>query len=142
MKNPAVVLLMLAACAAQAADDPRVSFLEQEVRNLHRQVDGLSREVERLTTQPDRLKAPAVGTSKSVPAGGTLWVDASRWKKVRPGMSELDVIGLLGPPTSMREENGARVLLYALEIGTSGFLGGSVVLRDRAVSEVRVPTLQ
>ena len=45
-------------------------------------------------------------------------------------MSELEVIGLLGPPTSMREEGDARVLLYALEIGASGFLGGSITLRE------------
>lgn len=52
------------------------------------------------------------------------------------------MIASLGPPTSMREENGARVLYYAREIGAAGFLGGSVVLRNRAVAEVRAPTLQ
>ena len=57
-------------------------------------------------------------------------------------MSELEVIGALGPPTSMREEGGTRVLLYAMEIGASGFLGGSVKLRERAVVEVAQPTLQ
>ena len=57
-------------------------------------------------------------------------------------MNELEVIGLLGPPSSMRTECEARVLLYALEIGSSGFLVGSVVLHDRAVAEVRPPTLQ
>lgn len=57
-------------------------------------------------------------------------------------MSELEVIGTLGPPTSMRDEGGARVLLYAMEIGSTGYLGGSVTLRDRAVSEVRQPVLQ
>ena len=57
-------------------------------------------------------------------------------------MSELEVIDLLGAPTSMRAEGDARVLLYALEIGASGFLGGSVTLRDRTVAEVRPPTLQ
>jgi hypothetical protein len=57
-------------------------------------------------------------------------------------MSELEVISSLGPPTSMREEGGARVLLYAMEIGVSGFLGGSVKLRERAVVEVAQPTLQ
>jgi hypothetical protein len=57
-------------------------------------------------------------------------------------MSELEVITLLGPPTSLREQDGDRVLLYALEIGASGFLGGSVKLRDRAVTEVREPVLQ
>ena len=57
-------------------------------------------------------------------------------------MSELEVIGILGPPTSMRQEGEARVLLYAMEIGSAGFLGGSVELRDRAVSEVHKPALK
>ena len=57
-------------------------------------------------------------------------------------MGELEVIQLLGPPTSMRDENGARVLFYAMEIGPSGFLSGSVVVRDRTVAEVRKPELQ
>ena len=70
------------------------------------------------------------------------WIDGAKWRRLQPGMSELEVIELLGAPTSMREEGGARVLLYALEIGTSGFLGGSVTLRDRVVSEVRQPALQ
>jgi uncharacterized protein (TIGR00255 family) len=42
----------------------------------------------------------------------------------------------------MRAEEGGRVLLYAKELGSSGFLGGSVRLRERAVVEVRAPTLQ
>jgi hypothetical protein len=57
-------------------------------------------------------------------------------------MSELEVISALGPPTSMREESGASLLLYALEIGSQSFLGGSVKLRNRAVIEVNQPTLQ
>jgi hypothetical protein len=145
MKIPAIVVLLIAG-SAHAADDPRVSFLEQEVRNLHRQVDQLSRQVDRLTTRPDRPRTSS--TTAGTPAGHAAapdsmqWVDAARWKQLQPGMSELDVIGTLGPPTSMRTEDSARVLLYALEIGSSGFLGGSVVLRDRAVVEVRPPTLQ
>jgi hypothetical protein len=70
------------------------------------------------------------------------WVDAAKWRQVRPGMSELQVVALLGPPTSMRAEGDAWVLLYALEIGTTHFLGGSVRLRERAVTEVRAPALQ
>ena len=57
-------------------------------------------------------------------------------------MSELEVIGVLGPPTSMRQEGDARVLLYAMEIGSSGFLGGSVEFRDRKVSETFKPALK
>jgi hypothetical protein len=57
-------------------------------------------------------------------------------------MSELEVISLLGPPTSMRTTDGQRVLLYAMEIGASGFLSGRVNMRDRVVLEVQSPVLR
>jgi hypothetical protein len=57
-------------------------------------------------------------------------------------MSELESIGILGTPTSLRMEEGTRLLLYALEIGSSGFLVGSVRLRDGSVVSVQKPTLQ
>jgi hypothetical protein len=136
-----LALVLSIPAAAYAADDPRVSFLEQEVRNLHRQVDSLSRQLDALTTQPDRIRPTRAATVPAA-AASTQWVDSALWKKIRPGMSELDVVGTLGPPSSMREEKGARTLLYALEIGPSAFLAGSVTCRDRAVVEVRQPTLQ
>jgi hypothetical protein len=143
MARSLLLLMTLVALPASAAEDPRVSFLEQEVRNLHRQLNQLSRRLDSVTNRPDRPSvqkgAPPVGApGVDVPQ----WIDAARWRQVRPGMSELEVIGVLGAPTSMRDEDGARVLLYALEIGTSGFLGGSVTLRERVVSEVRQPVLQ
>jgi hypothetical protein len=137
-------LLLMLPLSASAANDPRVSFLEQEVRNLQRQVQALSRQVDELRARPDRIESqsvapgtPAADSASSLPR----WVDAALWKKLRTGMSELEVIGSLGPPTSLREESGAKVLLYAMEVG-SGFLGGSVKLRDHAVIEVRQPSLQ
>jgi hypothetical protein len=138
-----VVLLALLPISASAADEQRISFLEQEVRNLQRQVQSLSRQIDELRTRPDRPDMPSSAVSSAAPAAGPAqWVDAKRWAQIRPGMAELEVIRSLGPPTSMREEGGARVLLYAVELGASGFLGGSVTLRDRAVVEVRQPTLQ
>lgn len=136
------LVLLFFVSGAQAADDPRVSFLEQEVRNLHRQVDALSRQVEALSTRPDRPGTGSVVAAKPPPADPTQWIDAARWKRIHPGMGELEVIGVLGPPTSMRDENGLRVLRYALEIGPAAFLAGSVSFRDRAVVEVRPPALQ
>jgi hypothetical protein len=131
---------------ASAADEGRISFLEQEVRNLQRQVQAMSRQLDELRTRPGRVESPASApdSSPGTAPGEDLprWVDASRWRHLRPGMSELEVIASLGAPTSMREEAGTRVLLYAMEIGASGFLGGSVKLRERAVVEVNQPTLQ
>jgi hypothetical protein len=128
---------------ASAADEGRVSFLEQEVRNLQRQVMTLTRRVDELSARPpsagglEPLRSPRDAQQPS-----DRWLDSGKWRQLKPGMSELDVVSLLGPPTSMREEGGARVLFYALEIGASGFLGGSVRFRDRAVSEIRTPVLQ
>jgi hypothetical protein len=127
---------------AHAADDGRVSFLEQEVRNLQRQVQALSRQVDQLTTRPERPAPRAPAAVSGLPPASDAWVSAAKWRKLRTGMSELEVVELLGAPTSMREENGSRVLLYAMEVASSGYLGGSVTLRDRAVTEYRLPTLQ
>lgn len=143
-----LLVFLILPVMASAADDTRVSFLEQEVRNLQRQVQALSRQVDELRTRPDRIEIPLSATPATMPTGAAAapglprWVDASRWQRLRPGMSDLEVISSLGPPTSMRDESGVKVLLYAMEIGTSGFLGGSVKLRERAIIEIRQPALQ
>ncbi len=141
-KIPLAALLCIPVLA-QAADDSRVTRLEQDVRALQRDMLALTRQIQQLQLQTSR---PGTGDRAPPPPApidtGTGWVDAAKWRRVRTGMSELDVIGLLGPPTSTREENGTRELLYAMEIGTSAFLAGSVLMRDRAVIEVRVPALK
>jgi hypothetical protein len=141
-----ILLAVLLLCAPTAAltDDLQTSRLEQDVRDLQRRVQALSRQVDELRAQLTRSSArPRPPPSTSAPAASSdEWLDASKWQRVRPGMSELEVVSALGPPTSMRAEKNERVLLYALEIGSSGFLGGSVRLRDRLVVEVQAPTLQ
>jgi hypothetical protein len=138
-----VSLLMLLPLATRAADDGRVMYLESEVRELKRQVMALTRRVDDATTRPDRLTGTGDSRADSgAAATSTSWVDATKWRKLKTGMSELEVVALLGPPTSMREVDGARVLFYAMELGASGFLGGSVRFRERAVSEIQVPVLQ
>jgi hypothetical protein len=143
MQKACAWLMFLLPAAVPASDQHRLSYLEQEVRNLQRQVLALTRQIEEMRLRQDRPPARAAPVPGAAPAADPqLWIDAARWRQVRPGMSEFEVIELLGPPTSMREQDGARLLLYALEIGASGFLGGSIVLRDRAVVDVRQPTLQ
>ena len=133
-------LLMLAPFVA-AADDLRINQMEQDIRDLKRNVQALTRQIEELRRLP---ATPGVRREPSMAAGptSTAWVDLGKWNRLRPGMSELEVITALGPPTTMRDADGAKVLRYALEIGTGGFLSGSVTLRDRVVVEVRKPELQ
>lgn len=151
--RPLVIAIALLTCAslahAQATENFKLIKLEQDVRNLERQVQQLARQVDVLSRQLGRSTTggarPEVGPrARSVEATGSsgAWLDAANWRRVQPGMSELEVIGALGPPTSMRHEDGTRVLLYALEIGSSGFLSGSVSLRERTVVSVETPVLK
>lgn len=135
--------LLYVPVGAQAADDPRVTRLEQDVRALQRDMQALTRQIQQMQFQTTRPGTDGRMPPPPAPADtGTGWLDASKWRRLRTGMSELDVIGTLGPPTSTREEKGTRELLYAMEIGSTAFLAGSVLLRERAVVEVRIPTLK
>jgi hypothetical protein len=135
-------MMLLAPIAVTSADDLKLSQLDQDVRDLRRQVQDQQRQIDTLRTQA-RPTAPLPLKPASPPAADPhTWVDASKWKRIRPGMSELEVVGMLGRATSMREQEGQRVLLYAMEIGSSGFLGGSVTFRDGVVAEVQSPVLK
>jgi hypothetical protein len=140
------VLLLGVSIAAIAADDLKVSQLEQDVRDLQRQVLAQAQQIAELRAQLNR-PAPGLVSAPARPPQvaaekNEVWLDASKWELLKPGMSELEVVSLLGPPTSMREKDGDRVLLYAMEIGASGFLSGSVTLRDRVVLKTQKPELR
>ena len=143
---PALLVVLLSFSAVAAENDTyRLMKVEQDVRNLERQIQTLTRELDDLRQQQSRAgdRIPSARSS-SAPAGAssTAWLEATRWERIRTGMSELEVIGVLGAPTSMRQDGDTRVLLYAMEIGASGFLGGSVEFRDRAVTAVNKPVLK
>ena len=137
---------LLLACTAARADDFKIIRLEQDVANLEREVQGLRREVAELRQYLSRSGDEAALSGRPPPPppkdNSPGWLSLANWDRLRAGDNELKVIDALGPPTTMREENGSRVLLYAMEIGSSGFLSGSVVLKDRAVAEVRKPVLK
>ncbi len=137
-------LLLCVPMAATAADDFKISQLETDVRDLQRQVQAQSQQINELRSQLARPvgqpRTPSASPAAATSSG--TWLDASKWQRVHSGMSELEVISVLGPPTSMRNRDSERVLFYAMEIGASGFLSGSVTLRDRLVLEVQLPALR
>ena len=148
---PAFIAAGLALPGPSWADDYKVIKLEQDMRNLERQVNELRRQVEVLQRResgelpPSMLPRESSKPSAAAPAeDSTLWYSSANWDRVKVGMNELDVIRLLGKPNSVRSDDAqSRTLLYALEIGSgSGFLSGSVQLRDRQVVAVNRPVLK
>jgi outer membrane murein-binding lipoprotein Lpp len=139
------MLMVSVAGGASAADDYKVIKLEQDVRRLEQQVRDLSREIADLRRQAGApTLSPPRDAEKPAPSGSSAWLQARNWQRLRVGMSELEVIDALGPPTSTRlaADGTARILFYALEIDTGSFLGGSVELRDRRVVEINTPVLK
>jgi len=142
----AVAMLMLSFSAmAAAADDYKIIKLEQDVRRLEQQVRELSRQIAELQR---RSGAPVIPVPRDqeqpAPSDSQPWLQAKNWQRLRVGMSELEVIDALGPPTSTRlgDDGSARILFYALEIDAGSFLSGSVEVRDRRVVEINVPVLK
>jgi hypothetical protein len=128
-----------------AAEDFRVMKLEQDVRTLEREVQTLERLVRELqqkarhndpTYEVDTAQPPAEESEQK-------WLQSSAWNRIKLGMTELDVIGILGKPTALRPDpSDRRALLYTLEIGTTSFLTGSVAFENGKAVEVQKPTLR
>lgn len=138
--------LMLVGGAVRA-DDLKIAQMEQDIRELKRQVDQQARRIENLESELARSRAslaPPPGRPGAAADVSRTWLNIANWDRLKPGMAELDVIALLGPPSTLRKapDGNAQTLLYALEIGVGSFLSGSVTLIDKRVSEVSKPALK
>jgi hypothetical protein len=147
MRHVCLTLLLLAASQFAVGDDFKVIKLEQDVRNLERQVRELSRQVAELQRSPGRSDDQLISpTDRQAPVvtSTSHWLEAKNWERIQIGMSEQQVINILGPPTSLRSGNDAstQTMFYALEISPTSFLGGQVNLEDRRVTRIEKPTLK
>jgi hypothetical protein len=138
-----VALLIGAIASAAAADDQRIIRLEQDVRKLERVVQEQARQIEALRRAGRDITPRAPSEPSAASESSLQWLSAARWDRVRAGMSELEAIEILGPPTQLRPgDGGSRVLLYAMEIGASGFLAGNVTVQEGKVVGVERPALK
>lgn len=144
------ILGALALIAAPAAsqipvDNLRVSQLEGEIRRLHQQLQAQARRIERLE-QEARLSPPTSPSTAGIrpPDTSPGWLSIANWDRVMPGMTALEVIAILGRPTSTRNDDDSRlsVLFYAMELGPDKYLSGTIRLDDSGVVEVNRPALK
>jgi hypothetical protein len=147
----AVIILAIGNSQAAPVDDLRVLQLEQDVRELQNQVRQQSRRIDALentmrqsgvgVAAPPRSSSPAEAKTFEVTAA---WLKSANWDKVKPGMSEADVVSVLGPPTTSRvsEKGATQTLFYALELEAGGFLTGRVIIADHRVLEIHKPELK
>ncbi len=141
--------LLLIACIVQQPvlaapiDEFRLSDIEQNLRDLQTTVREQARQITELQRQSGSKSITSTSSNANSSAGDPRWLSSAGWNRLKPGMTELQVIELLGPPTQHRSaDRSTQHLLYALEIGRSGFLSGRVVLTDGKVTAIEMPSLK
>ena len=153
--RPTIGVLLIAATTlvaplpAFAQDDLRLRQVETDVRQLRQQVEMQNQRIDRLESSarmpPGSAAAPSVATGpRAADDASPAWLVSTNWDKLRTGMKELDVIALLGRPTSVRTDENAktRTMFYAMELGPNAFLTGHVTFGDSGVAEINRPTLR
>lgn len=127
-------------------DEFRLSDIEQKIRDLETLTREQARQLSQLQAQgPGARNTQVPSPSSATRSNSDLrWVNAASWNRIKPGMSELQVVEILGAPTQMRiaDDNQSRQLLYALEIGRSGYLSGRITFSQGTVTAVEMPTLK
>ena len=145
-----IVLLTAASLAASlpavAQEDLRLRQLENEVLRLQREIDTQNQRIDRLesNTRSSGMSPPAAVVTPRAADSSPAWLLSTNWDKVRTGMKELDVIALLGRPTSVHtdEDTKSHTMFYAIELGPNTFLTGNVRFGDAGVAEINKPALR
>ena len=144
-----VALLALLAGSSSVfaqVDDLRIRQLENEVNRLHREIEAQSRRLDELerTARNGAVSPRLPPVSEPREDSSPAWLVSTNWERLRTGMKEIDVIALLGRPTSVRTDTEGKrhSLFYAMELGPNAVLSGNVQLDDSGVTSISKPVLR
>jgi hypothetical protein len=119
--------------------DPRVDELTKETAQLKLRIADQERRIAELEKAVKSLQSAAAPMPTPIPSETPPWHRASNWTLVKSGMSESQVVGILGPPTSADSSIDKRILLYAPDASSTSTLKGSVTLVDDRVIAMTPP---
>jgi hypothetical protein len=127
--------------------DPRLDKLAMEFDKLAAETDGLKHTIadqdKRIMELEKSVKmlqsAAAPPPPEPIPAPTPPWKAPSSWKLIQAGMSEAQVVGILGPPTSVQSVEDSRTLFYQPDASSTSTLNGSVTLKDDRVTASSPP---
>lgn len=140
------VILFLTVVPVFAQESEQVRQLEQDVYLLKntvveqgRRIEALEREV-RSKSSTTVSNTPSTAQTRPAASAGQPWHDRNSWGRVKDGMSEAQVVSILGRPTSVKIIGGPfKTLFYSGEVSSSGSVSGNIQLRDDRVWQVNTP---
>jgi SmpA / OmlA family len=144
MRNRATHVLSLALfalplTALAQARDPRVDALTTEIAQLKRTIADQDQRIAVLEKTVKALQALAAPAPERIPAPTPPWHQASNWTQIKQGMSEAQVVAILGPPTLAESVTDMRTLYYKPDPRSTTTLNGSVSLQDDRVTAMMPP---
>jgi hypothetical protein len=125
--------------AAAQTRDPRVDELTKETARLKQRISDQETRIAELERAVKSLQSAAPPMPAPIPSPTPPWHRPASWNQIKTGMSEADVVALLGPPTSVDSSIDQRTLLYAPDSKSTSTLKGSVTLIDDRVSAMTPP---
>jgi hypothetical protein len=140
--NPAlclVGLLYLTSPLTAQERDPQIDELKKETAQLKATIADQGRRIAELEKNVMALQAIAAPVPTAIPAPKPPWHLASNWILIKKGMSEAQVVEILGPPTRVDSSIDVRTLLYQPDSRSTSTLNGSVTLTDDRVTASKPP---
>jgi hypothetical protein len=119
--------------------DPRVDALTMEMTKLKSTIADQEQRITALEKTVKALQAPAAPAPQPIPAPTPPWQVASNWNLIKKGMSEAQVVEILGPSTTTEAVNDMRTLYYKPDPRSTTTLTGSVTLMDDRVTATMPP---
>jgi hypothetical protein len=143
-RNPAIcrvwlVYLTLPLIALAQAPDPRIDELRKEAAQLKITIADQERRIGELERIVKALQVVAAPVPTAIPAPIPPWHLAPNWILIKKGMSEAQVVEILGPPTSVDSTVDVRTLFYQPDSRATTPLNGTVTLTDDRVSALVPP---
>jgi hypothetical protein len=130
---------MMCALATAQTRDSRVDDLTKEVAQLKRRIADQDARIAELERAVKSLQLAAAPLPAPIPSETPAWHRPSNWTQIKKGMSEAQVVEILGPPTSVDSSIDKRILLYTPDSSSTSTLQGSVTLVDDRVIAMTPP---
>jgi len=136
-----LLYLNLPLTAMAQARDPQIDELKKETAQLKVMIADQERRIAELEKMVKALQAVAAPVPAAIPSATPPWRRASNWILIKKGMSEAQVVEILGPPTSVDSSIDVRTLLYQPDSHFSSTLSVSVTLTDDRVTAAKPPAI-
>ena len=142
-----MICVSIASIPTAFGQDTILEDIKNEIKLLKKTINEQNKRIERIERELVNLKAllslkvDSKKTQRRI-VGSTVggWKKKSNWARIRDGMSEKQVISILGKPTSIKDLGGGlRTLFYQGEVSGSGYVSGNVKLADDRVWLINVP---